>query len=129
MSKKLTLSALALGMVLLSGCGGGGGKKESITEQISQRDGVMIIHGANKAFCETMVAFIEKSNDPEVQQVKDVIIATPPNTVNCATYNKNNDGFSCEEDTLANMLDIANEEDIEIYEDPNTACVIGMNKK
>jgi len=128
MSKKLTLGALALGMVLLSGCGGGGSKKESITEQISKREYVVVIHGANRALCETVVAFMEKSNDPEVQQIKDVIIDTPPNTVNCATYNKTK-GVNCEEDTLANMFDITDGEDIEIYEDPNTACVIGMNRK
>jgi len=131
MSKKLALGALAFGMVLLSGCGGGGSKKESITEQISKRDDVMIIHGAKGGFCELVAENLKTSNDPELE-AKDFIIDTPPNTVNCATYNKT-EGVNCEEDTLVNMLDIVDPQsedtDIEFLEDPNKACVIGMNKK
>ena len=130
--KKLGLATIALSALLLSGCGGGGSKKsKSITEQISERDGVFVVHGANRAFCELMLAGMEK--DPELKgTIKDTIIDTPANTVSCATYGKQEDETAqggCENTTLADALDATDADDITIFESDSTACVLGVNKK
>ena len=123
---KLGLATVALSVLLLSGCGGGS-KSKSITEEISERDNVVIIHGANLAFCELMKNFIIQTNE-----AKDIITDLPVNTVNCSTYNKVEDEDICVNESFANMLDLTDTTDttdIAILQDEKTACVIGLNQK
>ena len=125
MINKIVLTGITLSALLLSGCGGGSNtNKKSITQQISERDSVVIIHGVNKPFCELVSNEVIKDNT-----TKDVILDSPANTVNCATYGKVNDNINCVEETLANMFDLTTANDITIYEDPSKACVIGANQK
>ena len=126
MIKKLGLTT-AMGALLLSGCGGGSDTK-SITEQIAERDGVMIIHDANLAFCETLKNILEE--DPIA---KDVISDNPANTVSCNTYNKQDGDIDdpaaeCVNTNLAYFADDTITDDISIYEDTTKACVIGANE-
>jgi len=121
--KKLGLATVALSVLLLSGCGGGS-KSKSITEEISERDKVVVIHGANLAFCELMKNVFIQTNE-----VKDIITDLPANTVNCSTYNKVEDDDICANESLANMLDLTDTTDIAIFQDEKTACVIGLNLK
>ncbi len=123
MIKKLGLTTLVLSALLLSGCGGSGNKSQSITEQISNHDGVFIIHGAKKSFCELVSDSLVENGD-----IKDIIIDSPANTVNCSTYGKN-EGIDCENESLANMLDLTDAEDITALEDETKACVIAVNEK
>ena len=121
---KLGLATVALSVLLLSGCGGGS-KSKSITEKISERENVVIIHGANLAFCELMKNVTIKTNE-----AKDIITDLPANTVNCSTYNKVENDDICLNETLANMLDLTDTtDDIDIFQDEKTACVIGLNQK
>ena len=131
--KKLGLATIALSALLLSGCGGGGSKKsKSITEQISERQAVFIIHGANRAFCELMLTALKKDLEMNAL-IKDEIIDTPANTVSCATYGKtesDTESAFCSNDTLANSMDTTpGADDITLFEDASTACVLGVNKK
>jgi len=126
--KKLSLTSIVTSALLFTGCGGGGSgsAEKTITEQIAERDSVVIIHGSNLAFCETIKNIL--AQDPTV---KDIITDTPANTVSCSTYNKvegdlDDDNAECINTSLEYFA--ADEEDISIYEDPNTACVIGANE-
>jgi hypothetical protein len=123
MIKKLGLTTVILSAILLSGCGGSDNKSQSITEQISERDGVFIIHGTKKSFCELVSDNLVENGD-----IKDIIIDSPANTVNCSTYGKK-EGIDCENESLANMLDLTDAEDITVFEDETIACVIAVNEK
>lgn len=128
MLKKLSLPT-AITAVLLTGCGGGGSSAEkTITEQIAERDGVVIIHDANLAFCETVKNILAQDTT-----VKDVISDNPANTVSCGTYSKTegdlDDPFAeCINTSLGYFSTYAVTDDISIYEDTTTACVIGVNE-
>ena len=125
MTKKSGLFTLAAATLLFSGCGGGSSGKQSITEQLKQRDGVVIVHSVNQLACSIFAAEGKKNKD-----VKEVVFDTPPNSVSCATYEKtkgdiDDDNAECIETTLA---DFSEEEDISILEDDTKACVIGVNR-
>ena len=130
MINKFELTTILLSIVLLSGCGGGNEttnkNEKTITEQISERDGVFVIHGSKKAFCELFKDILIKESKEEA--VTDIIIDSPANTVNCSTYGKS-EGINCENESLANMLELTEAEDITVLEDKTKACVIGLNKK
>ena len=123
MIKKIGL-ATAMGALLLSGCGGGSGSdSKSITEQIKERDGVLIIHSTKSSACSIMADSVKN------QGVKDVIFDSPDNTVSCTTYGKNrgdidDDYAECAETSL---VDFSDDSDISLLEDTIKACVIGGN--
>lgn len=130
MMKKLGLTSIVASALLFTGCGGGGSgssAEKTVTEQIAERDGVVIIHGSNLAFCETVKEVLSQDST-----VKDVISDTPANTVNCSTYNKvegdlDDANAECINTSLEYFAE-GNGGDISIYEDPATACVIGANE-
>jgi len=122
MLKKLILSTAVLSALLLNGCGGGS-KQKTKTQEITERDGVLIFHGTNESMCSIMANSFKKNNE-----VKDIISDSPANTVSCNTYGKV-EGVNCENDTLANAMDtVEGDQDIEAFEDPSKACVIGINQ-
>lgn len=132
MIQKLNLISMITITLLLTGCGGGGNSEKSITEQISERDAVLIIHDANLAFCETLKELFLQEGSP----AKDVIIDNPDNSVNCSTYNKVESDFyddhaECANISLAYFLEDESD-DVSLYdayEDTSKACVIGANEK
>jgi len=121
--KTLGLATITLSALLLTGCGGGGSKHKTKMQEITERDGVFIIHSTKESMCSLFTDAVKKESG-----VKDVIFDSPANTVNCSTYGKV-EGSNCENETLANMIDaIEGSQDIEAIEDASKACVIGMNK-
>jgi len=122
MINKITLAGIVLSALLLSGCGGGNNSK-SITDQIKERDGVLIIHSTKSSACSIMTDSVKN------QGVKDVIFDSPNNTVSCATYGKkrgdiDDDYAECAETSL---VDFSDNSDISLLEDITKACVIGGN--
>ena len=123
MMKKLELTTLALSALLLTACGGGGNGKQSITEQLKQRDAILIIHSTKNSACSLFTDQFKEFG------VKDIIFDSPSNTVSCETYGKirgdiDDDNAECAETALA---DFSNDEDISLLEDTTMACVIGGN--
>ena len=122
MLKKFILSTAVLSALMLNGCGGDS-KKQNITEQLKQRDGILIIHSTKNSACSLFVDQFIKLG------VKNVIFDSPKNTVSCTTYGKvrgdiDDDNAECAETTLA---DFSEDEDISTLEDDTKACVIGGN--
>jgi len=107
MIKKLGL-ATAMGALLLSGCGGGGSSK-SITEQMKERDAILIVHDYPAEVCTSQLLKDELAADIGAT---DIITSVEPNTINCGDYARNNDYISCGEETFGGYPD---------------TCVIGMN--
>ncbi len=109
MSKKITLGALALGMILLSGCGGGGGSKEDpITKEIKTRDAIVILHEYPAGVCQSDTLKLELLKNG----ARDIITSVEDNSVNCEHYGRINDKVGCVEELFGGF--------------PN-ACVIGLN--
>ncbi|RUM70395.1 MAG: hypothetical protein DSZ12_02450 [Sulfurovum sp.] len=136
MIKKLGLTTATLSILLLSGCGGGGNDTTTptITEQMKTKDGIVIYHETNSAFCEVMKAYFA---NPSVKNVKNILTYSTNNSIGCDAYGRTatsnlNIAGNCYEITLADLVDYDSSlqlEDISIYEDPSHACVIGADKK
>jgi len=124
MIKKLGLTTITLSLLLLSSCGSSK-STPTLTSQMKHKDKILIVHNTKAEYC-TILA-----NSARSAGRKDVLIDTPANTVNCATYGRKNadidDAYNCIESSLAYKAE--REEDISRYEDNATACVIGENQK
>lgn len=128
--KHLNLAAISLSILLLSGCGGGGSSdgagstaESETTQQLKQKDAIIIVHNTKASACSLMGDAVRGEG------VSNVTTDSPANTVSCATYGKvrsdiNDENGECAETTLADFSDSS---DISLLEDTNTACVIGAN--
>ncbi len=127
--KKLGLVTIALGALLLSGCGGGGSKKsKSITEQMKEKTAIIIIHSMKASACSTPILTITNFTTGEQRLANNVLRDSPANTTNCNTYGRASSPFgeigNCSELSLVEYGEALNIQDISLYEDVSTACVI-----
>jgi hypothetical protein len=86
MIKKLGLTTLALSALLLSGCGGGGGK----TDPMNDKNYIVILKNVPSGICES----------PEYRNILSedligVLTEERSNTVSCGDYGKTNDQVEC----------------------------------
>lgn len=121
------ISAIAFATLLLSGCGGGSGDSaKSITDQIKERDTILIIHGSKESTCSLILDEMVKEG------VQGAIYDSVENTVTCATYGRTTQSIydpnaTCAETTLAEIGDPTGEGDISVLEDDSLACVLAGN--
>jgi len=116
MIKKLKLTTIVLSVALLSGCGGSGSKSKSITEQISERNYVVIMHNSPNGICEDprFIPLFTQNLQDEGISVTNVITHEEDNTASCALYGKSS--LNCE----SVLYD---------EENPgNVACVVGLDR-
>ena len=104
--KKLGLATVALSVLLLSGCGGGGSK--STTEKMKERTTIVITHNYPDEICKSQ----QLKNELAAEGITDIITSVEDNSVSCQTYGRTNNGSTCYEHTLGGY--------------PN-ACVVGAN--
>ena len=107
MMNKMMLTGVALGALLLSGCGGS--KSKSITEQIKERDGILVIYNYPDDVCKSQLLKDTLTSDGGAQNI---ITSVESGNVSCQTYGRSNNGITCEENTFGGY--------------PNT-CVIGLD--
>ena len=121
------ISATAFATLLLSGCGGGSSDgAKSVTDQIKERDAILIVHGSKESTCSLFRDKIEQEG------VQGVIYESTANTVTCATYGRTTQSIddpnaTCAETTLAELGDPTGNGDISILEDDSLACVLAGN--
>ena len=109
--KKLGLATVALSVLLLSGCGGGGSKStgnKSTIEKMKEKTGIIITHNYPDEVCKSQ----RLKNELAAEGLTDIITSIEDNSVSCQTYGRANNGAICIEQTLGGY--------------PN-ACVIGAN--
>lgn len=114
--KKLGLTTIALSALLLSGCGGSSSKKEkTITEQISERNYVLIMHNYPNGVCEDprFKPLFQEGLAQEGVYISNLITHEEDNTASCALYGKSSTNCSS---------DLYNEDN-----SGNVACVIGFD--
>ena len=95
--------------------GGGGSKSKSITEQISERNYVMIMHNYPNGVCEDprFIPLLTQNVQNEGLIITNVISHEEDNTASCALYGKSS--LYCE----SILYDEENS--------GNVACVVGFN--
>ena len=106
MIKNITLTGIALSALLLSGCGGGGGN----TNPISDKNYVVILKNVPSGICES-----QEYRNLLSQDFSGVITEERSNSVNCGDYNKKNDQIECAIDYYTGTTT------------GNVACVVGID--
>jgi hypothetical protein len=106
MIRKLSLTTLTLGALLLSGCGGGGGGS---TDPMNDKNYIVIISNVAPGVCESEELQLALSETG----LRDFLTRETDNTSSCATYGKNNDGEQC-------TIDLSGTGD--------RNCVVGFNE-
>jgi len=89
MMKTLGLTTIVLSALLLTGCGGGkgGDKKDSTTNQMKEKHGIIIFHNFPSDKCKDQNII----NDFATEAVaKDVITSVESNDINCQYYGREN---------------------------------------
>jgi len=116
--KKLGLATIALSALLLSGCGGGGSKKsKSITEQISEKNYIVIAHNFPNGICES----IPYKQKLQQDGFTNFITNEKDNTASCALYGKS--VYFCESVLYTGELYTENG----YLPEGNVACVVGFD--
>ena len=113
MKKGLLWSGTAITALLLSGCGGGGGGSDaapSVTEQIKQRDAIVIAYHYPADVC---VSDRLKEELRLSSGARNIIVSVESSSVNCSTYGRSNDGVWCME--------------INVATDSSDTCVVGAD--
>ena len=85
--KNLGLVTIATSVVLLTGCGGGGGSSDPLND----KNYVAILTNVPAGVCESTILANELSN----VGLRDFITRETDNTTSCATYGKANDNIEC----------------------------------
>jgi len=130
MTKNTTLITLAFTTLLLTACGGSKDTK-SVTEQLKERNIILIIEGMNQTGCSTVDA-----GSRAEPAITNIITNLTSSTVSCSTYGRIATNIkaddlqgNCAEQTLVDFfedLDTTNI-DISIFEDASKSCVLGFN--
>jgi len=100
MIKTLGLTTIVLSALLLSGCGG---SKKNTTENIKEKDVILIFHDVYNGNCQKKEDELKnrlEGMQKEGLRAKDVTVDTVTQNVNCTTYGRSNDGLTCTEETL-----------------------------
>ena len=107
---KVLVSVMAISFVMV-GCGSSGsdGASAPIVDPMTQQDKIFIAHNITADVCEDGALENMMLNKGYVN----ILIRTEDNSVSCATYEREDDYFTCEEASYP--------------ETSNTACVIGFD--
>jgi hypothetical protein len=87
MIKKLSLTTLTLGVLLLSGCGG----SSDSTDPMNDKNYIVIISDVAPAICESDEFQLALSDIG----LRNFLTRETDNTTSCDTYGKNNNGDEC----------------------------------
>ena len=106
MINKIVVTGITLSALLLSGCGGGGGKN---TDPMNDKNYIIVEHNVESGICESA----DFASALTYFGVKDFITRETDTTTSCATYGKVNDAQNCLEEFVGGG---------------SVNCVIGFNE-